>query len=118
MFPIPGARVASPQTQIAFRGVPIGEVGKIVVTGSRSGVHAGRFESDSDRDGGSFLPTKPFVSGEVVTVRTSLHILGAEHFRNVPLHGRHAVGIGSGDPAGAGEPGCPETCSRSTRGLT
>jgi Arylsulfotransferase (ASST) len=80
VFPIPGARVASPQTQIAFRGIPISEVGKIVVTGSRSGVHTGRFESDSDRDGGSFLPTKPFVSGEVVTVRTGLHILGAGTF--------------------------------------
>ncbi len=33
VFPIPGARVASPQTQIAFRGLPIGQVGKVVVTG-------------------------------------------------------------------------------------
>jgi hypothetical protein len=78
VFPIPGARVASPQTQIAFRGVPIDQVGKVFVTGSRSGVHAGRFESDSDHDGGSFLPAKPFVPGEVVTVRTTLSILGAK----------------------------------------
>jgi hypothetical protein len=77
VFPIPGARVASPQTQIAFRGIPIAEVGKVVVTGSRSGAHTGRFESDSDREGGSFLPAKPFVPGEVVTVQTSLRILGA-----------------------------------------
>jgi len=76
VFPTPGARVASPQTQIAFRGVPIGQVGKVVVTGSRSGVHVGRFESDSDQDGGSFLPAKPFVPGEAVTVHTSLRILG------------------------------------------
>ncbi|HUA70583.1 MAG TPA: arylsulfotransferase family protein [Solirubrobacteraceae bacterium] len=78
VFPVPGDRVASPQTQIAFRGVPIGQVGKVVVTGSSSGVHTGRFESDSDHDGGSFMPTKPFVPGEVVTVRTSLRILGAQ----------------------------------------
>src|SRR5271154_64169 len=77
VFPMPGARVASPETQIAFRGLPIAQVGRVIVTGSRSGVHAGRFESDSDRDGGSFLPAKPFVPGEVVTVRTSLHIFGA-----------------------------------------
>ncbi len=86
VFPIPGAHVASPQTQIAFRGLPIDQVGKVVVRGSRTGVHAGRFESDSDHDGGSFLPTKPFVPGEVVTVQTSLHILGTRapgtfHFR-------------------------------------
>ena len=60
VFPIPGDRVATPQTQIAFRGMPIDQVGKVVVTGSRTGVHAGRFESDSDHDGGSFLPAKPF----------------------------------------------------------
>ena len=77
VFPIPGARAASPQTQIAFRGMPIGQVGKVVVTGSRSGVHTGRFEADSDGDGGSFLPAKPFAPGEVVTVQTGLRILGA-----------------------------------------
>jgi hypothetical protein len=76
VFPIPGARVATPQTQIAFRGLPIGKVGRVVVTGSRSGVHTGRFESDSDHDGGSFLPAKPFVPGEVVTVQTGLNIVG------------------------------------------
>jgi len=79
VFPIPGARVATPQTQIAFRGVPIGQVGKVVVRGSRSGVHTGRFESDSDGDGGSFLPAKPFVPGEVVTVQTGLNILGTKN---------------------------------------
>ncbi|HEV3387558.1 MAG TPA: arylsulfotransferase family protein [Solirubrobacteraceae bacterium] len=77
VFPIPGDRVASPQTQIAFRGLPIRQVRKLVVTGSRTGVHAGRLESDSDHDGGSFLPAKPFDPGEVVTVSTGLHILGA-----------------------------------------
>ena len=49
----------------------------MVVTGSKTGVHPGQFESDSDGDGGSFVPTKPFDPGEVVTVRTGLHILGA-----------------------------------------
>jgi Arylsulfotransferase (ASST) len=78
VFPIPGARVASPQTQIAFRGLAIGQVGKVVVAGSRSGVHTGRFASDTDRDGGSFVPAKPFVPGEVVTVQTSLRILGVK----------------------------------------
>ncbi len=77
VFPIPGDRVASPQTQIAFRGLPIRGVGNVVVTGSKTGVHAGQFESDSDGDGGSFLPAKPFDPGEVVTVQTGLHILGA-----------------------------------------
>ena len=77
VFPIPGDQVASPQTQIAFRGVPISRLKKVVVTGSRSGRHAGRLAADSDGQGGSFLPSKPFVPGEVVTVRTGLHVLDA-----------------------------------------
>lgn len=77
VFPIPGARVASPSTQIAFRGLPVDQLGTIVVTGSRSGRHPGRLEADSDGDGGSFLPAKPFLPGEVVTVQTALHVRGA-----------------------------------------
>jgi Arylsulfotransferase (ASST) len=77
VYPIAGSRVASPHTQIAFRGIPVSELGQITVTGSVSGVHAGAIESDSDGDGGSFLPAKPFTAGETVTVRTSLNIVGA-----------------------------------------
>jgi hypothetical protein len=71
-FPIPGGRVASPQTQIAFRGIPAEQIGTVLVTGSRSGPHPGRLEADSDGQGASFLPTRPFTPGEVVTVRTGL----------------------------------------------
>ena len=79
VYPIPGAQVASPQTQITFRGIPIKQVGQIVVTGSRSGTHAGRFYADSDGHGGSFFPDKPFTPGEEVTVKTRLNILGVKH---------------------------------------
>jgi hypothetical protein len=76
VFPIPGGRVASPQTQIAFRGVSPRKLSHIVVRGSKSGLHRGRVEADSDHDGGSFLPTKPFLPGERVTVGTHLQIAG------------------------------------------
>jgi Arylsulfotransferase (ASST) len=77
VFPIPGGRVAAPQTQITFRGLPAARVGRLLVTGSRSGPHAGRLVADSDGKGASFLPAKPFVPGEVVTVATRLDIRGA-----------------------------------------
>ncbi len=77
VFPIPGAKVASPQTQIAFRGATAGQLRTIVVKGSRTGVHTGRIEADSDGQGASFLPVKPFVPGEQVTVRTRLQVDGA-----------------------------------------
>ena len=60
--------------------VPWGHAGQlrtIVVKGSRTGVHTGRIEADSDGQGASFLPAKPFVPGEQVTVRTRLQVDGA-----------------------------------------
>jgi hypothetical protein len=77
VFPIPGGKVAAPQTQLTFRGVPAGQIGSVTVTGSSSGVHGGRIEADSDGLGGSFLPAKPFTPGETVTVATHLNVLGA-----------------------------------------
>jgi hypothetical protein len=79
VFPVAGSVAATPQTQIAFRGVPFAQLqsASIQVTGSRSGAHAGTIESDSDGDGGSFIPAAPFQAGETVTVATSLAVLGA-----------------------------------------
>ncbi len=109
--------MASPQTQIAFRGVPVKQIGTVVVTGSTTGPHAGRIASDSDGDGGSFLPTKPFVPGEVVTVRTGLHVVGAiaGTFRFTVAD---AVGLDSGDAAVRQRVEFRATSSRSTRDRT
>jgi hypothetical protein len=100
VYPIAGSRLATPETQIAFRGVPADELGQITVTGSRSGAHAGRIEADSDGQGGSFLPTQSFLPSEVVTVETNLNIVGGQggtyHFTiqnpagNIPPPGRRA----------------------------
>ncbi|MFL5861599.1 MAG: arylsulfotransferase family protein [Solirubrobacteraceae bacterium] len=76
VFPVPGARFAAPSTQITFRDIPASQFGSIAVTGSKSGAHAGRVLSDSDGDGGSFLPTKPFSAGEKVSVKTGMNIAG------------------------------------------
>lgn len=76
-FPIPGDQVASPATQIAFRGIPASQLGTITVVGSQSGQHTGTVYADSDGHGGSFVPAKPFAPGEIVTVTTSLNIAGA-----------------------------------------
>lgn len=77
VFPSPGSRVAPPGAQIAFRGLPAGAIGAISVIGSQSGTHLGRIEADSDGNGGSFIPDRPFKPGEVVTVHTGLDVLGA-----------------------------------------
>jgi Arylsulfotransferase (ASST) len=95
VFPIPGGRVAAPQTQITFRGVTSGHIGRVIVTGSRTGRHTGRVVADSDGQGASFLPTRPFAPGEVVTVRTKLHIPGtrAGTFRFAIAHPAGAIPV-------------------------
>ena len=76
VFPIPGSRVAAPGAQIVFRGVSARTLGAVSVTGSRSGRHSGRIMGDSDGDGASFLPARPFTAGESVTVATAQTVLG------------------------------------------
>jgi hypothetical protein len=78
-FPGPGDQVASPGTQITFRGIPASQLGQITVTGSVSGAHTGTVEADSDGDGGSFLPAEPFTPGEIVSVNTSLNVANASN---------------------------------------
>ena len=70
--PLSGSRDATPQTQISFLGVAAGDLRAISVVGSRSGAHAGRLAPYSQGDGASFLPTRPFIEGERVTVRARL----------------------------------------------
>jgi hypothetical protein len=66
--PLPGTPDASPATQISFLGGTGTQVANVRVVGSRSGVHSGRLEAYSSGDGESFLPSKPFVPGERVSV--------------------------------------------------
>jgi Arylsulfotransferase (ASST) len=72
--PVPGSRDASPQTQISFRGVPAGRLGAVSVVGSRTGAHSGRLLAYSQGDGASFVPARPFVPGERVTVRARVRV--------------------------------------------
>jgi hypothetical protein len=77
--PLPGARDASPQTQISFLGVPAGQLSVLSVIGSRTGAHTGRLEDYAQGDGASFLPTRPFAEGERVTVRALWRSGGSTH---------------------------------------
>jgi hypothetical protein len=71
--PLAGSRDALPQTQISFLGAPAGELRAVSVVGSRSGTHSGRLVAYSERNGASFLPSRPFAEGERVDVRAQLH---------------------------------------------
>jgi hypothetical protein len=66
--PLPGTADASPTTQISFLGGTGTTVSDVRVVGSRSGGHGGKIEAYSTGTGESFTPTRPFVSGEHVSV--------------------------------------------------
>jgi Arylsulfotransferase (ASST) len=70
--PEPDSRDASATTQISFLGVPASELADVSVSGSRTGAHAGRLEAYSQGDGGSFVPSRPFDAGELVSVHAEL----------------------------------------------
>jgi hypothetical protein len=70
--PEPDSMDASATTQISFLGVPGSELADITVKGSRSGPHPGRLAAYSQGDGASFLPSRPFAGGELVTVHGEL----------------------------------------------
>lgn len=66
--PLPGTPTAMPHTQISFLGASPSSLSSISVVGSRSGKHSGRLRSYSSLTGASFLPSKPFLPNEHVTV--------------------------------------------------
>jgi hypothetical protein len=70
--PAPDTLDASFLTQISFLGVPSTDIVDVAVVGSRSGRHSGHLLAYSQGDGASFLPSKPFTQGEVVTVHAIL----------------------------------------------
>ena len=68
LSPLPGTGDASPTTQISFLGGAGTTVSDVHVVGSRSGGHGGKIEAYSTGTGESFVPTRPFVAGERVSV--------------------------------------------------
>ena len=76
-FPSPGTPTALRATEISLRGVTPGEVGSMIVTGTRTGRHEGSLEPHPDGRGASFVPDQRFRPGEKVIVRTGLDVRGA-----------------------------------------
>jgi arylsulfotransferase ASST len=74
--PLPGTPTAMPQTQISFLGAARGSLSAISVVGSRSGRHSGRLREYSSAPGASFLPRRPFLADEHVTVHARWRVGG------------------------------------------
>ena len=108
VFPAAGTKVASPKTQISFRGAGEGQLTGIVVKGSVSGRHGGTLRAHSDGQGASFLPKKDFRSGEHVTVALDRPMVGERdnvvRFRIARTPGNFSLPTQKdkgGDPPGA-----------------
>jgi hypothetical protein len=70
--PLPGTPDASALTQVSFLGGVGTRVARVEVRGSATGVHTGRLVAYSTRTGESFVPDRPFVAGERVSVSALL----------------------------------------------
>ncbi len=66
--PAPETGTANPHTQISFLGTNVANIRAVSVAGSESGRHHGQLLGYRQGDGGSFVPDKPFVTGERVSV--------------------------------------------------
>ncbi len=77
--PAPETDTANPDTQISFRGTPVTDIQDVSVEGSQTGYHYGHVYGYFQGDGGSFVPDKPFDSGERVVVRALIGPPGGEH---------------------------------------
>jgi hypothetical protein len=99
--PLPGTPDASPSTQISYQGVPTRQIRHVAAVGSRSGVHPGVLRTYDSAPGASFVPSRPFLQGERVTVtadvgsgrhtrrvRTSFTIARLASFGSTALPGR------------------------------
>jgi hypothetical protein len=90
VYPSRGTISASPTTQVSFRGVTAAQLGRVVVRGSRTGVHGGRLGAHSDGRGVSWLPSHRFATGETVTVTTAL-AAASTRFRILKPPGRITI---------------------------
>ncbi len=92
-----------PQTQLSFLGARAASLSSLAVRGSVSGSHDGVLKPYSQGDGASFLPNRPFVAGETVSVRGTWRSRGIAH--------RFAYRFAIGDPDPIGRlpvPGKPD----------
>jgi hypothetical protein len=68
VLPFPGTPDAAPQTNIDFPAVAPGQITRVSVVGSASGLHTGRLSAQPAGQGTAFRPDRPFSQGERVTV--------------------------------------------------
>jgi hypothetical protein len=78
VYPNARTQAASARTAITFRGTDADRLDELIVTGSRSGRHAGRLEEHPDAEGAAFVPERPFAPGERVTVDVGMPVAGSE----------------------------------------
>jgi hypothetical protein len=80
IYPSPGTRFAPTTTQISVRGMNPRSLSSTTVTiiGATTGLHTGRWVADSDGQGASFYPSKPFAAGEAVRVTLGVAVCGSK----------------------------------------
>jgi hypothetical protein len=77
--PQPETGTANPHTQISFLGTNVANIQEVSVAGSESAQHHGHIHGYHQGDGASFVPDKPFDTGERVSVSAVIGPRGQGH---------------------------------------
>ena len=77
VVPFPGTPDASPRSEVIFSSLSRPQLRSVIVSGSRSGRHAGRLIALPDGAGTAFVLDRPFTAPEIVRVTAALTSAGA-----------------------------------------
>lgn len=105
-MPFPGTPDAAPNSSIIFSSLAPSALRDVTVTGSRSGIHAGRIEPLPDGAGTEFVPSRAFEPGERVAVSAQLSSPEAGTASGAPgsTRLRFSFGVAVVGPWGSGPP--------------
>ena len=84
VVPFPGTPDAPPGTRIDFPALAPAQLASVRVVGSRSGLHAGTLSAQPGGHGTQFAPSRPFVTGERVSVSAAVRSKAAAAAVGVP----------------------------------
>ncbi len=115
VIPFPGTPDAAASSDIIFSSLRPSDIRSVTVTGSSSGVHAGRLQALPDRAGTAFVPSGQFTPGEHVSVTALLTSASAGTASGAPGQTTLSFSFTVAVQTGRGGPGAPQPGSGPAR---
>ncbi len=107
VLPFPDTPDVSPASPVIFPAASPGQIASIRVVGSHTGLHKGHLSAQPAGHGAAFYPTRPFSSGEHVTVTAVLSSATAAAASGSPRSRRLSFSFGVARLMSDGRTGAP-----------